>query len=86
MKFRTMRESSGAVTEVVAYDAASAAEACAEQAFNEEPHSGCTVYVQDEDGEVHAFDVEAEMVPSFDADESDDNVPAEVRAAFGRTP
>lgn len=86
MKFRTLIDNGGdAVTDVVAFDAQAAAEACAEEAFNKEPHSGCMVYVQDEDGEVCAFDVEVEMVPSFDATENDDAVPAAVRAAFGRT-
>lgn len=79
--FRTMLDGDREVTEIPAFDASGAAEACAEQAFNEEAFNRITVYVEDE-GEVVAFDVEVEMVPSFDASESDDAAPAAVVEAF----
>ena len=83
--FRTMLDGDGEVVAVSAFDAQTAAEERAEQAFNEESRDRARVYVEDEDGEVLAFEVEVEMVPSFDATESDDAVPAEVVRAFETT-
>lgn len=80
--FRTMLDGDREVVAVSAFDAQTAAEERAEQAFNEESRDRARVYVEDEDGEVLAFEVEVEMVPSFDATESDDAVPAEVVRAF----
>jgi len=82
--FRTMTEDREVVA-VSAFDAQTAAEERAEQAFNEEPFNRTTVYVEDEDGEVSAFEVEVEMAPTFDATESDDAVPADVVQAFKTT-
>jgi hypothetical protein len=83
--FRTMLDGDREVVAVSAFDAQTAAEERAEQAFNEESRDRARVYVEDEDGEVLAFEVEVEMVPSFDATESDDAVPAEVVRAFETT-
>lgn len=81
--FRTMLDEGGEVTEISAAYAYLAAEARAEQKFNDSAGEldQFKVYVEDE-GEVVAFDVEVEMVPSFDASESDDEAPASVVAAF----
>lgn len=85
--FRTMLDGDGEVVAVSAFDAQTAAEERAEQAFNDSAGEidRARVYVEDEDGEVLAFEVEVEMVPSFDATESDDAVPAEVVRAFETT-
>jgi hypothetical protein len=82
--FRTMLDEGGEVTEIPALDAQGAAEARAETAFHNLAGEidQFKVYVEDDDGEVLAFDVEVEMVPSFDASESDDEAPASVVAAF----
>ena len=81
--FRTMLDGDREVTEIPAFDASGAAEARAERKFNDSAGEvdRCKVYVED-DGEVVAFDVEVEMVPSFDASESDDAAPAAVVEAF----
>lgn len=83
--FRTMTDGDSEIEEFPAFDVSGAAEARAEQAFNEEPFDRTTVYVEDEDGEVLAFEVEVEMAPTFDATESDDEAPADVVQAFKTT-
>ena len=86
MKFRTLREGDGTVVEVSAPDAQCAAEEAAEKAFNlfAGEFTECTIYVEDRDGELLAFDVSVRMEPVFDAEPSEDDVPANVLAAFGR--
>lgn len=81
--FRTMLDGDREVTEIPAFDASGAAEARAETAFNNLAGEidRFKIYVED-DGEVLVFDVEVEMVPSFDASESDDEAPAAVVEVF----
>lgn len=82
--FRTLTER-GELEEVSGFDAQTAAEERAEREFSKEPFDRATVYVEDDDGEVLAFDVEVEMAPTFDASECEHDVPAEVVRAFATT-
>lgn len=66
-------------------DPEDAAEYITERAWSDDPINDAVVYVEDEDGEVEAFEVEAETVLVFSASESDRAVPEDVRRTFKAT-